>query len=347
MTKIPEHPRCPFCGSDDTERHWGDQLMQFGAGFVGGIAQEIIGSTIGFKLDDKIVDNTAQSIVDEISQKFICKNCEKTFTLAGVESKRKHIVSSCADDVVTVVQKYALKYGKTNRRDFSNSEIEKLAKRVNLTPADLTSRLDHILSMPKSKDMVSPKSQPQHKQPSKEERVLLFKKEISQIIEDYGSLNDIPEQLIINIGGSFGFSAQKTMEMASEVAVSPMPPASKTSKSKKNLSIKPLNEGETTYISEYQACLEDGVISEREQRLLNRLALSLGISSERQSQLHDMCMDPRLSEKEKEYLEEYLACLADGEVFLPATIRLLKRLAESLGLSDTQVEAIHHYAKKQ
>lgn len=50
-----------------------------------------------------------------------------------------------------------------------------------------------------------------------------------------------------------------------------------------------ITEEEREYLEEYKACLaDDGNISEKEQRLLARLAKSLGISDERVKELQMM-----------------------------------------------------------
>lgn len=96
---------------------------------------------------------------------------------------------------------------------------------------------------------------------------------------------------------------------------------------------------ELEYQQEYEACLNDGQISTSERRLLDRLAKSLGLSKEQINKIESAVNNP-LSEPEKEYLEEYRACLSDDPDISPSTRRLLNRLASSLNLTEEQVNKI-------
>ena len=96
---------------------------------------------------------------------------------------------------------------------------------------------------------------------------------------------------------------------------------------------------ELEYQQEYEACLNDGQVSTSERRLLDRLAKSLGLSQEQINKIESAVNNP-LSEPEKEYLEEYRACLSDDPDISPSTRRLLNRLASSLNLTEDQVNKI-------
>ncbi len=78
MAKLPEHPRCPHCGSSDTERHWGDNLMQAGASFLGGFVN---GYFLGGTASDETLSKGAENVVDAFSQKYTCNDCGNNFTL--------------------------------------------------------------------------------------------------------------------------------------------------------------------------------------------------------------------------------------------------------------------------
>lgn len=95
-----------------------------------------------------------------------------------------------------------------------------------------------------------------------------------------------------------------------------------------------LNMAEKEYLEEYRACIDnDGVISDKERRLLNRLAKSLGLSEQRVRQLEDSLSSPALSDEEQEYYEEYKACLDNDGVISDKERRLLNRLAKSLDIT--------------
>ena len=104
-----------------------------------------------------------------------------------------------------------------------------------------------------------------------------------------------------------------------------------------------LTEEEVEYLNELKACLEeDGEISSKERRLLNRLRERLGITEERAEVLEASLLKPELTEEEKEYLDEYKACIEEGELS-PKEIRLLNRLRMSLGISEERAKELETY----
>ena len=103
---------------------------------------------------------------------------------------------------------------------------------------------------------------------------------------------------------------------------------------------KELTTEEEEYLEELKACLEeDGEISSKERRLLDRLRNRLGISVERAEELEKSLQEIQLTEEEKEYLEEYQACLEEGEIS-PKERRLLDRLRDKLGISEERAREI-------
>ena len=97
---------------------------------------------------------------------------------------------------------------------------------------------------------------------------------------------------------------------------------------------------EQEYLEEIRACLDnDGEISSRERRLLDRLRKSLGITEARAKELEASVNN--MSDDEKEYQEELKACLEDGTIS-DRERRLLDRLRKSLGISEERAMAIEN-----
>jgi len=96
-----------------------------------------------------------------------------------------------------------------------------------------------------------------------------------------------------------------------------------------------INASEKEYLDEVKACFEDdGEITARERRLLDKLCSSLGISAARAAELEAIASGKSgLSESEKEYLDEYKACLEEDGVISERERRLLDRLAKSLDIT--------------
>lgn len=97
---------------------------------------------------------------------------------------------------------------------------------------------------------------------------------------------------------------------------------------------------EQEYIEEIKYCLEeDEEISPRERRLLEKLRIKLGITEERAKELEESLLAPALTDDEKEYLEEYKECAADGEITAKER-RLLDKLRKMLGISEERAKEL-------
>lgn len=97
---------------------------------------------------------------------------------------------------------------------------------------------------------------------------------------------------------------------------------------------------EKEYLDELKACLEeDGEISSRERRLLNRLRERLGITEERAEELEVFLLNPQLTEEEQEYLDEYKICKEEGEISSREK-RLLDKLRVKLRISEDRAREL-------
>ena len=102
-----------------------------------------------------------------------------------------------------------------------------------------------------------------------------------------------------------------------------------------------LIDDEQSYLEELKICLEeDGIISPKERRLLERFREKLGISAERAKVLEESLVVPQLTDEEKEYLDEYKACIEEDGEISPKERRLLNRIRESLGISEERANEI-------
>lgn len=86
---------------------------------------------------------------------------------------------------------------------------------------------------------------------------------------------------------------------------------------------------------------EDGEISSRERRLLNRLREKLCISERRARELEDSLNSSQLTSGEQEYLDEYRACLEEGEISSKER-RLLDRLRDKLGIHPSRAKELEN-----
>lgn len=104
-----------------------------------------------------------------------------------------------------------------------------------------------------------------------------------------------------------------------------------------------LTEAEKEYLTELKDSLADGSISEREDRLLDRLRKSLGISEQRAGQLKEM-VTMKMTDEEKEYVAEYIDCISNGQIS-ERERRLLDKLSKSLGISASRLSELEANAK--
>ena len=100
-----------------------------------------------------------------------------------------------------------------------------------------------------------------------------------------------------------------------------------------------LNEDEQEYIETLKDLLEDGDISDRERRMLDRMRQSLGISEQRAAELETSLQKPQLTEDEQEYLEMYREYADEGEITDKVRKRL-DRFASALGISPERMKEL-------
>lgn len=104
---------------------------------------------------------------------------------------------------------------------------------------------------------------------------------------------------------------------------------------------KTITTSEQEYVEEVKICLEeDGAISPKERRLLNRLREKLGISEERAQELELSLSEPHLTDEEKEYIEEYKICLEEDNIISEKERRLLDKLRKMLGISEERAKEL-------
>lgn len=200
----------------------------------------------------------------------------------------------------------------------SKSEIE---------PGMVASHLLHI--QPKSAsidDRITPKGQ--------------FMMGLVQQSKRYGcKIPALADDVVIRLAEKYGIDIREGFRIAQKYdAIERLDTKEKdTASSAQPPETQDYTQNEKTYLEEYLQCLTDGEISSAEIRLLNKLAISLGISESRAKELEASCKSSNLTDAEKEYLEEYRACLEDASEVSSSARRLLNKLAASLNLSNEQV----------
>ena len=106
------------------------------------------------------------------------------------------------------------------------------------------------------------------------------------------------------------------------------------------------SDNEQQYLEEVKACYaEDGVISDRERRLLDRLRKSMGISEARAKEIEALANPNALSKNETEYMEELKACIENDGVISDKERRLLNRLRIMLDITEERAAELEKMIK--
>ena len=144
--------------------------------------------------------------------------------------------------------------------------------------------------------------------------------DLCAVILDGGYSDELPEE-VFSIGNTTVATSEEDIHVNSNATI--------------------FTENEQVYMEEFRECYNnDGTISDKERRLLNRLRQSLDISETRASELEKLCHETELSENEKEYLEEFKACMDNDGKLSDRERRLLDRLALSLGIDTLRIKEI-------
>ena len=100
-----------------------------------------------------------------------------------------------------------------------------------------------------------------------------------------------------------------------------------------------LDKDEQEYLEALKEFLEEGEISDRERRMLDRVRKSLGISEHRAAELETSLKTPQLTEDEQEYLDMYREYAEEGEITEKVRKRL-DRFASAIGISPKRMNEL-------
>lgn len=104
------------------------------------------------------------------------------------------------------------------------------------------------------------------------------------------------------------------------------------------------SDNEQEYIETLKEIIaEDGEITDRERRLLEKLRTKLGISESRAKELESALSNPSLTAEEQEYLDEYKSIAADGEI-TDKERKLLDKIRKMSGISEERAIEIEKMA---
>lgn len=105
-----------------------------------------------------------------------------------------------------------------------------------------------------------------------------------------------------------------------------------------------ITDSEQEYLDTLKESFEDGDITPRERKMLERIRISLGISEERAKEIESLLFGIPLTEDEREYVEMYKEYLEDGEISEKER-RRLNKFAMALGISQDRINELEKLSK--
>ena len=100
-----------------------------------------------------------------------------------------------------------------------------------------------------------------------------------------------------------------------------------------------LTDSEQEYLDTLKESFEDGDLSPRERKMLERIRVSLGISDERAKEIEASLSSPKLTEGEQAYLDAYKEATIDGKISEKER-RLLEKLRVLYNISENRAREI-------
>jgi hypothetical protein len=338
--------RCPYCGSYDTERHWGDELLKTGAKFVGGFLEGYLWGG-----DGELSENYSDKVVDSFVQNYTCNHCHKNFSIdTGTSSPKTSFVSnqSYSQNHRTTTTSGAKFPDRNNSANptFSNPRQKKFYRELlplskerggfTFNDIQLIKNLSKSfgLNLSELHGVAVACMWKNGRKPSINDfsNLKFTADESFEALRESSSCNTVSEKKIIQPTSKINSQSKPQRPIKNNTTTSAVSTSVDTIATEKE------------YLEEFKSCNADGAISNRERHLLDRLAIALGISSERQKQLEQSAVAPPLSKEEQEYLEEVKVCLMDDGAITNRERRLLSRIGSSLGLSDDQMRQIEKLA---
>lgn len=108
-----------------------------------------------------------------------------------------------------------------------------------------------------------------------------------------------------------------------------------------------ISENDKEYLDLLKDCLEDGVISDDERRIIERSRMKLNLSEERARYLENtIIQNSKFTKEELEYIEEYQFCLGDDNLISDDERRILDRLISKLNINKDRVKDLEDYIAK-
>jgi hypothetical protein len=328
-------PRCPYCGSYDTERSTSDELIKIGANVVGGFLESYFLGSPG-----TLTKNYGNKVVDAFLQNYTCNKCKREFSIENgkVQSSQSSFVNlkdyNQGNGGSSTKSSYQngnsgnANFSNPRQRKFYNELIQISKNKGGFTFNDIPSIKDKAKGFGLDKTEVYKVAIACYWKNGRKPLRSEFSNESSSSGSSTYISSSTPQQPIVK--SEKEVLSQQPESMKAKESSTPTDDAEKSEK---------------VYLDEFKGFKENGKISDRERRFLDILATALCISPARQKQLEESVVEPALTDEEQEYYDEVKACLTDDGVISDRERRLLSRLGQSLGLTEEQMRHIESIVK--
>ena len=372
---VEDYIKCPKCGSINIDRHWGDKILKGGAQFVGGLIEGYFLGGSG-----ETGREIASDLVDEISQKYICRSCSCIFVKTELANKNFDNQEEKVCKGKSVKTSYRLYNDVTGDLLFETPShspdliifgvSQGVMPGLEVTINGLCKGDRYSVTLPPEVAFGLREEECVQQVPIdafiRDGKIAVELKEGS-VIDMMTNTGDTvsgrvikvtPEFVLMDFNHPFAGIIVRCEGEIIEVTDA----AQQDIKNTNNISnfIKQDTQGnenkdndaivtnityeDKEYLDELKVIYSDnGQVSERERRLLNKLKTSLGISEDRAKELEDMARLNFMNEGETEYAEEIKACLEDNGSISERERRILNKLAMSLNISITRAEEIEKF----
>lgn len=368
---VEDNIKCPNCGSINIERHWGDKILKGGAKFIGGFIEGYFLGGSGETGGD-----IASGLIDEISQKYECRSCgftftEKDFAYRNFDNKDEKV---CKGKSVKISYKL---YNDANGELLFETPRKAPELIVYGISKGIIPGLECVIEGLGTGDRFSVTLSPEVAFGLRaEEYVMQLSAEIfmqdgkmavvkeGDVLDMCTDTGDIvsgrvikltPEFVLMDFNHPFAgmtiFCEGKIIEVNDTTQQDTLSSnyggnckngnTPINDKKDNNLISKDITNEDKEYLDELKVIYSDnGQVSERERRLLNKLRISLGISEDRAKELEDLAKTNSLNGSEMEYTEEIKACLEDNGSISERERSILNKLAASLNISLSRAEEL-------
>ena len=281
--------RCPYCGSRDTHLSLDTQIKRG----LGHVAEFGIGFAAGYLGLGELVEDSDINIADTVNKEWECNSCGRTWNPSNLpvqqqnnrgkksysQPKRQIPAPKKSQDLVEREKRYKKEYLNC-LNDSDNGEIsfadremlDSLRDRLRLTGT----RVAEIEASALASFRANPMSQESHPVCSTDtngtNQVLNPKdeKEYIEALKDClmdGEISERERRLLERLRVKCGISPERSIDL------------------EKQLTEPQLTAEEKEYFEAYHEACEDGQLSDKERRMLNRLRDMLGITEERAKEI--------------------------------------------------------------